>query len=102
MQDLPAKYLLTPEAELDIEGIWRYTFVEWGVKQANHYTDELIASFQELAKHPQRGRRADCLRKGYRCSRTGRHVIFYQTTDYGIAVIRILHERMLFVRHLLK
>ena len=100
MPETHAEYRLSPEAEHDMEGIWTYTFEQWGLEQAHRYTDELIAAFVDLAAHPQRGQSADHIRKGYRRSRVGRHAIYYQTTNCGIAVIRVLHDRMLPIRHL--
>lgn len=48
LRNMPAKsaeYWLTPEAELDMEAIWFYTLEEWGLEQANRYTDELTEAF---------------------------------------------------------
>ena len=53
---MPAKYAeywLTPEAELDMEAIWLYTLEEWGLEQANRYTDELTEAFGQLATNPK-------------------------------------------------
>ena len=83
-----------------MQGIWTYTFEEWGLEQANRYTDDLVAGFEDTAVHPKRGQPVDHIRKGYRRSRVGRHSVYYRMTDYGIAIIRILHDRMLPIRHL--
>ena len=95
-----AEYRLTPEARRDLEAIWLYTLEEWGLEQANRYTDELADGFAQLAVGPQPGTACDHIRTGYRRSRVGRHVVYYRTTDFGIAVVRILHDRMLPTRHL--
>jgi toxin ParE1/3/4 len=95
-----AEYRLAPAAEHDLEGIWLYTLEEWGIEQANRYADELIAAFDQLAKNPQRGKSCDHIREGYCCGQTGRHVIFFQITEYGIAVIRVLHALMSTPKHL--
>ena len=96
----PAEYRLTPEAERDLEAIWLYTFEEWGLKQAHRYTDELTEAFTQLAASPEIATPYGQIRKGYRRSRVGRHVIYFRLTEYGIAVVRVLHVRMLPVRHL--
>jgi toxin ParE1/3/4 len=57
-----AEYRLSPAAERDLEGIWKYTRREWGLEQAA--------------------------------------IIYFRITDYGIAIIRILHERMDAPHHL--
>ena len=40
-----AEYRLAPEAKRDLEAIWLYTLEEWGLEQANRYTDELTDVF---------------------------------------------------------
>jgi len=95
-----AEYRLAPAAERDLEGIWLYTLGEWGIEQAHRYTDELAAAFDQLARKPKLGTSCDYIRKGYRRSRVGRHAIYFRITDYGIAVIRVLHDRMDATRHL--
>ena len=100
MPEKSAEYRLAPEAERDLEAIWIYTLEEWGLDQANRYTDELMDTFAQLASGPQLGTACGHIRKGYRRSRVGRHVIYYRITDYGIAVIRVLHDRMSSSRHL--
>ena len=83
-----------------MEAIWLYTLEEWGLEQANRYTDELTAAFARLATSPQLATPCDHIRKGYRRSRVGRHAIYFGIADYGIAVIRVLHGRMDTPRHL--
>ena len=95
-----AEYRLTPAAVRDLETIWLYTLEEWGTEQANRYIDELVDAFNQLAAHPQLGLSCDHIRKGYRRSRVGRHAIYFRVTDYGIAIYRLLHERMDAPRHL--
>ncbi|MCY4426444.1 MAG: type II toxin-antitoxin system RelE/ParE family toxin [Halieaceae bacterium] len=96
----PAEYRLAPEAERDMEAIWLYSLKGWGLEQANRYTDVLTDAFARLAVNPKTATPCDHIRKGYRRSRVGRHAIYIQQTDYGIAVIRVLHDRMLSTRHL--
>ena len=95
-----AEYRLAPEAERDLEAIWLYTFEEWGLEQAHRYTDELTAAFALMAANPNIATAADHIRKGYRRSRVGRHVIYFRSAEYGITVVRVLHDRMLPARHL--
>ena len=40
MPERVAEYRLAPEAKRDLEAIWLYTLEEWGLTQANRYTDE--------------------------------------------------------------
>jgi toxin ParE1/3/4 len=95
-----AEYRLTPAAERDLEVIWTYTFKQWGIEQADRYTDLLALAFSELADSPKSAPACDHIRAGYRRRSVERHMIYYQITAYGIAVIRILHDRMEATRHL--
>jgi toxin ParE1/3/4 len=95
-----AEYRLSPAAERDLEGIWKYTRREWGLDQAERYTDLLTAAFQVLADSPQAAPACDHIRPGYRRRTIERHVVYFRITDYGIAIIRVLHDRMNAPRHL--
>jgi len=61
-----AEYRLSPAAERDLEGIWKYTRREWGLEQAERYTDLLSAAFQVLAESPKSAPACDHIRQGYR------------------------------------
>jgi toxin ParE1/3/4 len=54
---------------------------------------------QYLADDPLISRKCDYVRQGLRVFNIGSHVIFFKITNYGIAVIRILHQSMDFQRH---
>jgi toxin ParE1/3/4 len=95
-----AEYRLSPAAERDLEGIWKYTRAEWGVEQAERYTDLLTAAFLVLAESPKSAPTCDHIREGYRRRSVERHLIYFRITDYGIAIIRVLHGQMDAPRHL--
>lgn len=95
-----AEYRLTPAAERDLESIWTYTVRQWGFEQADRYIDFLITAFAELADTPKTAPSCEYIRPGYRRWRVERHVIYFRATDYGIAVVRILRDRMDAPRHL--
>lgn len=95
-----AEYRLSPAAECDLESIWVNTIRRWGVEQANRYIDFLTAAFAELAQSPKTASSCEHIRPGYRRRGVERHTIYFRVTDYGIAVIRVLHDRMDASRHL--
>ena len=95
-----AEYKLSPAAERDLEDIWKYTRREWGLEQAERYTDLLTAAFHVLAESPKSAPACDHIRPGYRRRNVERHMIYFRITDYGIAIIRVLHERMDAPHHL--
>lgn len=95
-----AEYRLTPAAERDLASVWTYTVRQWGVEQAERYIDFLTAAFAELADSPKAATTCDHIRPGYRRWRVARHMVYFLEADYGIAVVRVLHERMDAARHL--
>ncbi|HJV00614.1 MAG TPA: type II toxin-antitoxin system RelE/ParE family toxin [Burkholderiaceae bacterium] len=95
-----AEYRLTPAAERDLEAIWVYTAQQWGQEQADRYTDMLAAAFADLARAPKTAPACDHIRSGYRRRNVAQHTIYFRVTTYGIAIIRILHNRMDAPRHL--
>lgn len=90
----------SPAAQDDLDAIFDYTAECWGLEQAVRYIGELHDACLLLAQSPQQGRDASHIRAGYRHHPTRRHVIWFREARGGIAVIRILHQRMDVVRHL--
>jgi toxin ParE1/3/4 len=95
-----AEYLLSPAAQHDLENIWLYTCRQWSPHQADRYIDMLSAAFAELAGSPMIASACDHIRPLYRRYNVERHMIYFRIAPYGIAVIRILHDRMDASRHL--
>ncbi|MEM7569231.1 MAG: type II toxin-antitoxin system RelE/ParE family toxin [Pseudomonadota bacterium] len=95
-----ADYTLTPGAEADLEGIWDYSADTWSIAQANKYIDQLVVHFEALADKPGLAAPCEHIRAGYRYVHAERHVIYLRTTESGIEIVRILHDRMLPRKHL--
>jgi toxin ParE1/3/4 len=93
--------VLSPKAKADLSDVWDYTYSEWGVEQAEKYIRELWAAMQEQTRDLTKSVDIGDVRKGYRKLRSGSHVIFFKVTrDGGVDVVRILHQKMDFDRHL--
>jgi len=90
---------LTPLAEADLEDIWRYTFEQWSLEQANQYHNDLVATMQALARGDKFGR-VCAVRDGYQQYAAGSHILFYRETARTLDVVRVLHQRMDIDRHL--
>ena len=88
------KYRLTPEAELDLRGIWSYTRDTWGQQKANDYLRQIKTCLDVLCGHPEMGRLRNEIRTGYRSMVQAQHVVFYRINDEQLEVVRILHHRM--------
>lgn len=95
-----AEVRLTPAAQRDLEGIFDYTVERWGLEQALRYTEAIAGACALLAEQPDHGLACDAIRSGYRSWRVERHRIYYRPAPYGVAVVRVLHERMDVPRHL--
>ncbi len=95
-----AEYRLSPRARSDLDGVFDYTVAQWGLLQAMRYTDFVEAACADLAEAPQQAQGCGDIRPGYRRRNVERHVIYFRPTSYGIAVIRIPHQRMDAARHL--
>ena len=96
-----ASYKLSQLAQLDLEEITTYTVLTFGEKQARLYNSQMHSAAQTAADFPPVGvsyvtRRGAVFQK---CN-SGRHALFYQPTDDGIFVVRILHQMMDFDAHL--
>jgi plasmid stabilization system protein ParE len=57
-------------------------------------------AFQRLAELPDLGRDASHIRPGYRKIETVSRSVFHRKTNDGVLIVRILHQRMDFDRHL--
>ena len=94
------EYRLSPKAQDDMESVWLYTLSQWGHEQTERYIDDLAAAFNLLTNNPRLGKSCEKIRAGYRKHPTLRHVIYYREVDYGIEIIRVLHDHQLAARHL--
>ena len=95
-----AEFRLSPRAQRDLDEVFEYTVVQWGMPQALSYTDLIQAACADLAENPQRALDCGGIRPGYRRRGVERHVIYFRTASYGIAIVRILHQRRDALRHL--
>jgi toxin ParE1/3/4 len=97
---MKGRFVLRPRAQDDLDEIWDYTADGWGLDQAETYIRQLWKDIQTVADRPSLGRECSEVRPGYRKYPSGSHVVFYRLTDDGIDVVRILHERMDYERHI--
>jgi toxin ParE1/3/4 len=95
-----ARYYLYPRARTDLDQVWSYSVKNWGDERAELYLRELQKALEMLAAHPRLGRACDDIRPGYFKMPVGSHVVFYKLGQARIDVVRILHGRMDFDRHL--
>jgi toxin ParE1/3/4 len=97
---MTGRYTLSPRAKADLDNIWDRTVERGGTDQAEFYIRQLWQHIMAAAPQPTLGRACPEVRAGYYKYRSGSHFLFYRLIDGGIDVVRILHERMDFGRHL--
>ncbi|MEY3463067.1 MAG: hypothetical protein RLZZ468_845 [Cyanobacteriota bacterium] len=82
--------VLTPSASVDLAEIWEFIAAD-NPAQADAFIDLIDAKFQNLARHPDAGRRRDELLDGLRSLPVGRYLIFYLQDDVCLRIVRVLH-----------
>lgn len=70
------------------------------MQHALRYTDLIEAACTGVAEAPQRSQDCAVIRPGYRRRNIEQHAIYFRQTGYGIAIMRILHQKMNAARHL--
>ena len=93
-------FVLSPRAQEDLDGIWNYSVERWGQDRTERYIRDLWKVIERIADDPRLGRACDSIREGYFKHPSGSHVIFFRRDEGVIDVVRILHQRMDFNRHL--
>jgi len=86
-------------AEDDIDGITEYTVRTWSLAQADKYVGGLEAFCGHLASDSSLGRACDEIRPGLLRREYEHHVVFFRVREYGVRVVRVLHERQLPQKH---
>ena len=90
-----AKVILRQEAINDLTTIWNYTVHKWSEKQSDKYHLAIKSVCDQIGKNPNIGKAYPEISKNLLGLKLGKHIVFYyQTIEYEIDVIRILHERM--------
>jgi toxin ParE1/3/4 len=93
-------YRLSNKAAADLRNIAKYTSQEFGSAQAKAYLTSLGEAVIQLAEQPLLAQQASELRTDYRRYLFQKHAIYFQTTDYGIYVVRVLHQQMKLSLHI--
>ena len=93
------KYQLSRRGAVDVDEIADYTIGQFGIKQARRYRDGLETCFQALAENPKLGRSAEQLAPELRRFEHQSHIVFYRPEDWGVLIVRVLHEKMDVPKH---
>jgi toxin ParE1/3/4 len=88
---------LSERAQLDFRDILSYTLQTWGEEQLVKYRDLIASAFTAIINNPEAGRGDTA---PYRRYTAGQHFIFYRIEGATVTVVRILHRKSDFLRHL--
>lgn len=92
-------YELSPEAEQDLNDIFDYTEMEFGLDQAVQYLKDLERCFIQLCNNPSIGRERTEIREALYSFVSQSHVVFYRILNDRLRVVRVLHGSRDLPRH---
>lgn len=87
---MPAKYVLTWRARVDLEEVWEYIANDDNVA-ADKTIERLVDAIALLSGNPNAGRKRPTLGNDLRSFPVGSYVIFYMIAGRTVHVVRILH-----------
>jgi len=85
-----ANYRLLKKAADDLEGLYEFGILTFGLEQADFYYDALLNRLQMIAGSPEHYPSVDYIRPGYRRCLFGVHSIYYRIDAEDVAIVRIL------------
>ena len=94
-------YKLTPDAQLDLLNINRFTIREWGKAQAKNYISGLKSTIKTLSETPTLGKHPANMEEDISCFPYKSHVIYYVLNNKYLVVFAVLHGSMSPNRHLI-
>ena len=87
-------YVLSLDADADLQDIYAYSNEAWGERQAVLYLNDLYVVFGRIGHHPAIGRPRRELGDEIRSLPHGAHVVFYMPWQGEVAILRVLHGSM--------
>ena len=91
---------VSARAARDIEGIFIYGLKHFGVAAARTYYQRLFDLFDVIAATPLMARERSELKFKSRVVIFGSHVVFYRTDEKRVRIVRVLHGRQDWGKHL--
>lgn len=91
---------LTQIARADLRSIRRYSERTWGSDRTAEYMEALRDTMKGLLAGTVVSRNRNDLRPGLQMATSGRHRVFFEVDQSRILVVRVLHDRMDYQRHL--
>lgn len=85
------KYILSQEADFDLEEIFEYSYAEFGLNQAIKYLGEIDDVFIKIVNTPEIGRTRYEIKQGLYSIPIGMHIVFYRILTDHVRIVRILY-----------
>lgn len=85
-----ASYELSRAADADLERLYTFGILNFGVALADEYYDGLIARLQQITEMPNLYPVITIAKQSYRRSVYGSHSIYYTAKTEGVFVVRVL------------
>ncbi|HCO82175.1 MAG TPA: plasmid stabilization protein [Arenibacter sp.] len=95
-----SKYVLSQEAENDIEEIFEFGEYKFGKAQAISYLIQMEEHFVLLAENPGIGKKRNEIKEGLFSLPYVSHIIFYRILENNIRIVRVLNGGRDLVRFL--
>lgn len=94
------KIQLKPKAYEDLESIFKYSKLNFGKVKAVEYINEINQAFVNISKGRSMGKNCDYIKIDLLKFNVNSHVVFYRLKQNITEVIRILHQKQDYPRHL--
>ena len=88
-----ARYSLSEQAARDIDKIYEYSILTFGLGQARKYYDGLVGHLDFISQNPTAYRIRYEIGDGIRVSRYQSHVVIYQAFEDMAFILRVRHGR---------
>jgi toxin ParE1/3/4 len=93
-------FRLTPDAQVDLIEIRRYTLQQWGAEQSHKYLREIRNTIGLLAETPALGKSRPDVGAAVHSFPHSSHIIYYVVHEQQLVVFGVLHKRMVPLAHL--
>jgi len=92
-------YQLSKSAQAELDGLYLYGILNYGLPQADAYYDGLTERFGLLVRYPSWGSNYSFISPNLQRYEYGAHSIYYQPSENGILIVRVLGNRQDPARH---
>lgn len=94
------KIHLKPKAYEDLESIYNYSVINFGEAKAVEYINIIDEAFTNISKGESTGKNCDYIKLNLLKFNVNSHVVFYRFKQNRTEIIRILHQKQDYPRHL--